>query len=154
MRTDILEQVKARIRQAPNNFFMHSWVVPDAVEGKIDGGYCGTTMCIGGWGMFELGMSHEELYQRTCDTADPQELITGYDMMDSLGLPNTRLFYIYEWPAEFRDMYEDAEDEENPDLNLLSEIACNAIDSYIETNGWPDGFDDDEPDYWNREPNW
>lgn len=154
MRVDILERVKERIKQAPHHFYMHSWIIQDAETEAMRSGYCGTAMCIGGWGMLEMGMSEENLYRRTRNTSDPSEVIDAYAMSQALGLPNTKLFYVDEWPVDLNIAYENAENSNNPDLALLADIACQAIDSYIETNGWPEGYDDDPGDYYDREPNW
>lgn len=131
MNKELFEKIKERILAQPEHFHMSSFIDSEddeygsaeelLKEIDISDMKCGTTACIAGWACL-------------LTNSDPREVTeSGFEVvaMRVLDIPNDRLFYTDEWPeSKYDEFYwtESAQDK--------ARIACEVIDSYIETDGW------------------
>lgn len=141
MNIERLQAVKAAILKEPRNALMEEFHARPAntiggfrIPGST-GSYnsahdasCGTAHCIAGWAvaifgdsMYEQGIAFVDDY--ACELLEIEHGTLGC-------WPG--LFYLDEWPDDLYDRYmESRTDQER------AEAMAAAIDSYIETGGWP-----------------
>ena len=137
MNIELLNKVKEHILKVPEVFDMEFY---EAAIGEDDYGddifpsteeeVCNTAHCICGWAAFVD--TKKSFYKALKDAGFQkwEESMYGKKLLD---LPNTNLFHVNEWPHYLSDRYL-----ESTDNATDAQIAAEAIDSYIATNGWED----------------
>lgn len=121
MNTELLLKVKAAILAEPAKFDMEDWFA------KSDESPCGTTACIAGHAaVMHRGIQRLSAYNWAwLDTPDIARNALMIDLKSS-----DRLFYLPDWPIEFKARYIQAES-----ASECSKVAADRIDHFIATNG-------------------
>jgi hypothetical protein len=101
MNEQLLNQVKECILADPSQFHMANWQIPSEHSS------CGTTGCIAGWAVW-LDKPEERDYKKNISLIPPCDIEPT--AQQSLGITKRQgnaLFFVYEWPEEFRYEYID-----------------------------------------------
>jgi len=101
MNTNLLHDVKECILADPSQFHMANWQIPSEHSS------CGTTGCIAGWAVW-LDKPEERDYKKNISLIPPCDIEPT--AQQSLGITKRQgnaLFFVYEWPEEFRYEYID-----------------------------------------------
>lgn len=143
---ELLERVKAHILEEPRRFDMSTFVArasdPSLLLAPDMRPACGTVACIAGWAVFlSSGLPKkitEDLYE-SIESHAAGLLGLGLeagDLDDEEDDPDgesevSRLFYVPNWPAEFRRRYRHTEN----DPTARARVAADRIDHFLKTNG-------------------
>jgi len=124
MNVDLLNRIKERILGEPRQFLIEGWNQADKIwngETYIDIPNCGTACCIAGWATCLSRGENPSILNSIPNTG-----MLGRIALDLSIEQAEELFYIDNWPAEFRNAYY-----RTVDLTEKAKIACQRIDNFI-----------------------
>lgn len=130
-----MRQIGKDILNEPRRFNMRDWfqTLERAVEQKIKPP-CGCVACFAGhWGIRYAGADiHIQANAGYGCGVLPQGLIVDLCAHD-LSLPNSDLFYIYDWPPKHRNKIANLKEGSKSYARYFVEVV---LEDYIATNGW------------------
>lgn len=117
----------------PEKFYMADWMVRNYKRGpvcltEVLEDSCGTACCIGGWAALREGfcLDQSAVYDKDSHYLGSVDSI----VVGLFDLPNHDLFFVEDWPFEFRVEYEVSEQKDR------NKIAARVIRDYVAKEGW------------------
>ena len=130
---ELLEKVKAKIREEPRRMDMADWgrvIDPRRIEGDDNLPPCGTVGCIAGWAEILSGGNVTGMVTGFNRIVPPPPFHPIKERI-AWSEAESRLCLTVDWPPDLKRRLEDSD----PGTSEYAEIVCERIDRFIATDG-------------------